>query len=126
MDPIDKTLSLDMGDDDCFYRLRRDFEQTRTVIYGHLKSLNVIAQDHRTYGPDIIKELRKNMERWDQEWTTLTVFREDGDAHGMRDQWEPHFLRPDIPLGNFPRLNILDLDIQHRFKNRVSLVQLGA
>jgi hypothetical protein len=32
------------------------------------------------------------MEVWDQQWTTLTAFREDGKVQYTQDQWKPHFL----------------------------------
>ena len=115
-----------MGTRDCFYRFRRDFELTSTVVYVHLQTLDIIAQDRRTYGPEVIKDLRNNVEVWDQQWTTLTVFREDRKAQYTQDQWKPHFLPPDAALGNLPRLNVLDLEIRHGFKNRVFLVQLEA
>jgi len=67
MAPTDKLLSLDMGIDDCFYRFQRDFELTSTVVYVHLQTLDIIAQDRRTYGPDVIKDLRSNVEVWDQQ-----------------------------------------------------------
>jgi hypothetical protein len=78
MTPTDKLLSLDMGTHDCFYRLRRDFERTSTVVYVYLQDLDIIAQDRQTYGPDVIQDLRSQVDVWDQQWTTLTVFR-DGD-----------------------------------------------
>ncbi len=64
------------------------------------------------------------MEVWDQQWTTLTVFREDRKVQYAQDQWKPHFLLLSAALGDLPRLNVLDLEIRHGFKNRVSLIQL--
>jgi hypothetical protein len=124
MAPRDELLSLDMGTDDCFYRFRRDFELTSTVVYVHLQTLDIIPQDHQTYGPGLIKDLRSNVEVWDQQWTTLTVFREDGKVRYAQDQWKPHFLPPNAASGDLPRLNVLNLEIRHGFKNRVSLIQL--
>ncbi len=126
MAPQDKLLSLDMGNEDCFYRFRRDCEFTRTVVYVHLQNLDIIAQDRQTYGPEVIKDLRSNVEVWDQQWTTLTVFREDGKVRYMQDRWKPHFLLLDAAASSdLPRLNFLDLEIRHGFKNRVFLVQDG-
>lgn len=126
MAPTDKLLSIDMGIHDCFYRFRRDSEPTSTVVYVHLQNLVVIAQDHQTYGPGLIDDLRNNVEVWDQQWTTLTVFREDGKIQYTRDQFKPHFLPSDAALSHFPRLNVLDLEMRHGFKNRVFLVQLDS
>lgn len=75
MAPIDKLLSLDMGTDDCLYRLCRDLDSTSTVIYVHLLSLDILPLDSLTYGPDLIKELRRIVPTWDEPWTTLTVSR---------------------------------------------------
>ncbi|TAQ85620.1 hypothetical protein B7494_g6074 [Chlorociboria aeruginascens] len=124
MAPTDKLLSLDMGTHDCLYRFRRDFEPTSTVIYVHLQNLDIIAQDRQTYGPEVIQDLRSNVEVWDQQWTTLSVFRQDGRVQYTQDEWKPHSLPPDAASGNLPRLNVLDLKVLHGFKNRVSLVKL--
>jgi hypothetical protein len=70
-------------------------------------------------------ELRNKVEVWDQQWTTLTVFREDGKVQYTQDQWKPHFLRLDATSRDLSRLNVLDLEILHCLKNRVSLVQLN-
>ncbi len=113
-----------MGICDCFYRFRRDFDLTSTVIYVHLQDLDIIAPDRQTYGPEVINDLRNSVEIWDQQWTTLTVFRENGKVQYTQDDWKPHFLSPDAALGNFPRKNVLDIHIGHGFKNRVFLVQL--
>jgi len=64
MVPRDELLSLDMGIDDCLYRFRRDFELTSTVVYVHLQNPDIIPQDHQTYGPGLIKDLRSNVEAW--------------------------------------------------------------
>jgi len=126
MAPTDKLLSIDMGTHDCFYRFRRDLELTSTVVYVHLQNLDIIAQDRQTYGPEVIDDLRKNVEVWDQQWTTLTVFREDGKVRYTQDHWKPHFLPLDTASGHLPRLNVLDLQIGHDFKRCVFLIQLDS
>lgn len=123
MTPADKLLSLDMGTHDCFYRFRRDFELTSTVVYVYLKHLDILAPDRQTYGPDVIQDLRNKVDDWDQKWTTLTVFRDGDKIRSSQDQWKPHFLPQDATSDTLPRLNVLSLDIRHRFKNRVFLVQ---
>jgi hypothetical protein len=114
-----------MGTNDCFYRFRRDFEFTSTVVYVHLQNLDIIAQDCQTYGPGLVDELKNKVEVWDQQWTTLTVFGEDGKVQYTQDQWKPHFLQLDATSRDLSRLNVLDLEILHCLKNRVSLVQLN-
>ena len=126
MAPTDKLLSIDMGTHDCFYRFRRDFELSSTVVYVHLQDLDIIAQDHQTYGPSVINDLKGIVEVWDHQWTTLTVFREDGKVQYAQDQWKPHFLPLDTASRRFPRLNVLGLQIRHGFKNRVFLVLLDS
>jgi hypothetical protein len=121
---VDKLLSLDMGTDDCFYRLRRDFGSTSSVIYVHLRNLDIVAEDCQTYGPDLIKELRSKVKDWDGPWTTLTVFREDGKVQSAEDQWKPHSLPLSAISRELPRLNVLDLAIIERLKNPVSRVRL--
>lgn len=125
MASTNKLLSLDMGTHDCFYRFRRDFEATSTVIYVYLQDLDIIAQDRQTYGPDVIQDLRDKVDVWDQQWTTLTVFRDGGRIQYRQDQWEPHYLPKEVASGTLPRLNFLNLDIQHSFKNRVFLVHFN-
>jgi hypothetical protein len=74
----------------------------------------------------VINDLRNNVEVWDHQWTTLTVFGEDGKVQYVQDQWKPHFLHLDAAPGHLPRVNVLDLQIRHGFKNRVFLVQLDS
>lgn len=125
MASTNKLLSLDMGTHDCFYRFRRDFGDASSVVYVYLQDLDIIAEDRQTYGPDVIQDLRDKVDVWDQQWTTLTVFRDGGKVQYKQDQWEPHFLPKGVASGALPRLNVLTLDIQHSFKNRVFLVHLN-
>lgn len=93
MAPTDKLLSLDMSRNDCLYRFRMDSELSSTVIYVHLKNLDIIAQDRQTYGPDVIKDLQSIVKVWSQQWTTLSVFRQEGGTvQYTQDKWQPHFL----------------------------------
>jgi hypothetical protein len=96
MVPTETMLPLDMGLDDCFYRLKRDSDSPVAMIYAHLKTLDIIPEDSRTYGPDLVKELKKNGDVWDQEWTTLAVFRETDKIHCLQDQWKPHSVPAEV------------------------------
>lgn len=125
MAPTNQLLSLDMGTHDCFYRFRRDYGLTKIVIYVYLQDLDIIAEDRQTYGPELVHDLNEKVDVWDQQWTTLTVFRDDGKVRYFQDHWRPHSLHPDVALGTLPRLNFLDLEIQHSFKNRVFLTRLN-
>jgi RIO1 family len=124
--PNETLLSLDMGTKDCFYRIRRDFQTASTVAYVHLQDLDILAEDRQTYGPSVIRDLRSIIDVWTQPWTTLTVFRKNGKIQSIQDGWKPHFLYPEVRLTNLPRLNVLDLEVLHSFKNRVSLVSLDS
>jgi hypothetical protein len=125
MEPTDTLLSLDMSTHDCYYRFRRDFKHISTVIYAHVQDLDIIPQDCQTYGPDVIRELRKSVEVWNQQWTTLTVFKRDGKVRCLQDHWEPHFLSPAVISDDIPRLNVLDLQVKQGLKNRVFQVYCG-
>ncbi|KAF2802116.1 uncharacterized protein BDZ99DRAFT_402048 [Mytilinidion resinicola] len=119
MEPTDTLLSLDMSPHDCYYRFRRDFNYISTVIYVHVRDLGIIPQDCQTYGPDVIKELGKAVEVWNQQWTTLTVFRRDGKIQWLQDDWKPHSLPPHVVLKDVPCVNVLDLNVERLLKNRI-------
>jgi len=93
-----------------YYQFQRDSNYIRTVIYVHVGDLSIIPQDCQTYGPDVIRELGKIMEVWNQQWTTLTVFRRDSKIQWLQDDWKPHFVPPRIVLKDVPRVNVLDLE----------------
>jgi hypothetical protein len=111
-----------MSAHDVYYRLRRDFNHISTVVYVHVQDLDIIPRDRQTYGPDVIKELRKSVEVWNQRWTTLTVFQQCGKIQCLQDDWKPHFLPPDATSDDIPRLNVLDMKIKRGLKSRVSQV----
>lgn len=125
MEPVDKLLSLDMSPDDCYYRFRRDFEHTSTVVYVHVQDLAIIPEDKQTYGPDVIKVLKGKVDVWNQHWTTLTVFQRDSKILCLQDSWVPHFLPSTVISRNVPRVNVLDLQVIERLKHRVSLTSHG-
>ncbi|OBT87959.1 hypothetical protein VE02_04515 [Pseudogymnoascus sp. 03VT05] len=89
------------------------------------RALNAIGSD-LTYGPDLVKEFRRNVPNWDDEsWTTLTVSREEGgEVKTVRDEWAPHFLAAGAITRELPRINVLELEVTARLKNRVSRVKL--
>ncbi|KAF2241476.1 hypothetical protein BU26DRAFT_544493 [Trematosphaeria pertusa] len=121
--PKDIVLSLDMGTKDCFYRIRRDHTDTSSVVYVHLQDLDILDEDSRTYGPSIVRNLSLVVDAWNHSWTTLTVFKNKGKVQSAEDEWTPHSLPLDTPIRDLPLLNVLDLDVRHRYKNRVSLIQ---
>ncbi|GKZ34884.1 hypothetical protein AbraIFM66950_005281 [Aspergillus brasiliensis] len=108
----DTLLSLDMGFEDCLYRIRRD-NQTRTrVVYVALNYLDLIPEESRTYGPDVIRELSKLREWYDETWETLTVYKDGNDGiRSERDLFPPHALRKQQIPGDYELVNIFDLQI---------------
>ncbi|KFY07755.1 hypothetical protein V492_06855 [Pseudogymnoascus sp. VKM F-4246] len=124
MPPKDTLLSLDMGTDDCLYRLRRDLPSTSTVIYIYLLTLSLLPTDSLTYGRNLIRDLRRTVPDWDEEWTTLTISREDDAVKVLRDEWAPHFLPASAITRELPRINVLGVEVLKSLKNRVSRVRL--
>lgn len=117
----DELLSAEVSEVDGLYRLRRD----RTVIYVDLQALDIVKPDNRTWGPGLLKDLRRNVDIWDHPWTTLTILRRDGEIRCLQDQWTPHFLPPGVNLvSNVPRLNFVDLEILEFLKPSVSVISL--
>lgn len=88
---IDTLLSLDLGPDDIFYRIRRLIGQHQRVLYVTVDDPNIIPEDKRIYGPPIIRELGK-LREWDKSWTTLRVYRDDGVVKCKLDPFLPYKL----------------------------------
>jgi hypothetical protein len=118
MEPTDTLLSVDLSTLDCYYRFRRDFRDFSTVVYVHVQNLAILP-DCQTYGPDVIKSLKTTVKVWNKRWTTLRVFEKDGNIQYKQDDWEPHFVPTAAISNDLPRLNILDLCVNRRLKNRV-------
>jgi hypothetical protein len=124
MRPSDTMLSLDLGPNDCLYRIRRIFGEVSKVVYVTITNPDIIPEERRTYGPSVVAELSK-LNEWNYHWTTLTVYKNCGKIWCKTDGFSPHALQKQQILGEYPRYNILDLPILHSVKDRVSRVQLG-
>lgn len=55
-------------------------------------NLDVIPEEARTYGPDVICELSK-LEEWYDTWDTLTVHKDEGGIRSEHDVYRPHALQ---------------------------------
>lgn len=51
MSTKDTVLSLDLGQEDCLYRILREDSLLKIIVYVHLRQLDLIPEDSRTYGP---------------------------------------------------------------------------
>jgi hypothetical protein len=117
---------MNMGPHDCFYRFRRDLTDASTIVYVHVKNLDIIPQQCQTYGPDVINVLEKNVGGWDQQWTTLEVCSDaNGEIVGLPNTWQPHSLPPQLTVDDLPHLNVLGLEILSQFKSRVFEIRLN-
>jgi hypothetical protein len=115
-EPVDTLLSLDLSEHDCYYRFRRDFKRESTVVYVHVQDLSIIPQDDQTYGPNVIRALKKSVVVWNQHWTTLTVFQQDGKVQFQQDKWKPHSLTSNIISQYIPRVDVLKLEVTRKRK----------
>ncbi|KAL9099569.1 MAG: hypothetical protein Q9163_004949 [Psora crenata] len=118
MATIDTLLSLDIGLYDCLYRIRRDAGGVSHVVYIKVTELDIIPEDRRTYGPDIVRELSA-LESWSDVWDTLTISKDGDGIKCHLDAFRPHSL-PEAHLpGNYERFNVLDIPILRHVKDRV-------
>lgn len=120
----DTLLSLDLGLRDCLYRIRRDNKTNRRVVYVTVKDLDIIPEESRTYGPDVIRELSK-LREWYDTWETLTVYKDESGIRSERDLFRPHALQKKYIFGDYELVNIFDLQILQSLKTRVFRVQRG-
>lgn len=118
----DTLLSLDLGLRDCLYRIRRDDKTNRRVVYVTVKDLDIIPEESRTYGPDVIRELSK-LREWYDTWETLTVYKDESGIRSEPDLFRPHALQKKHILGDYEIVNIFDLQILQPLKTRVFRVQ---
>ncbi|PGG98667.1 hypothetical protein AJ80_09504 [Polytolypa hystricis UAMH7299] len=119
----DTLLSLDLGFNDCLYRIRRDEKNAKRVIYIVIKDLTIIPEEYRTCGPDVIRELSK-LKEWYNTWNTLTVRKDgNGNIESKRDEFKPHALLEQHIVGPYNFFDILELRILQSLKTRVFRVE---
>lgn len=119
----EKLLSLDMGLHDCLYRIQRDCENERRIVYVKIIPIAIIPEEDRTYGPTVIQHLKK-VDHWYDHWDTLTVSKYGEKIEVSRDAFPLHALDETQLLESYSRFNVLDLEIIEQVKNRVFRVKV--
>jgi hypothetical protein len=114
----DILLSLDMGPTDCLYRIRREEGSSQRVVYVVITDLDIIPEDSRTYGPDLLRELAR-LKGWYDTWDTLTVYKNESGIQGRPDEFKPHALSKEQILGDYEFFNLLELPVLQSPKTRV-------
>ncbi|QUC24017.1 uncharacterized protein UV8b_08258 [Ustilaginoidea virens] len=121
----DTVWSIDLGPDDCLYRILRENGREQRVVYVLLRHLDLIPEESRTWGPGVIRELSK-LADWDGGWKTLTISKDDSGIRTRANVFEPHRLPREQPPGLTSSLfNICDLEPVQSMKSRVTRVQVN-
>ncbi|KAF2254348.1 hypothetical protein BU26DRAFT_514278 [Trematosphaeria pertusa] len=122
----DKMLHCLVDDSECLYRIQRDVDQDSSrIVYVYVRDPTIIPENARTHGPSLLKHLREYSE-WNQLWTTLTIRNDNGQIQCVQDASPPHELRRAECPGDYPLLQIAQLQTLQEFKQRVSQVQSGS
>lgn len=119
----DTVLSIDLTEKDCLYRILREDQDSsqKRVVYVHLKHLDIIPEDSRTYGPLVIRAFSK-LSEWMNGWKTLIISQCESGGCVEQDTFEPHTLLPQRILGSYPYFNLFDLPIAYSMKTRVHCI----
>lgn len=120
----DSVLSFELGLKDCLYRICRDENGTKRVVYAVRKDLDIIPEESQTYGPEVIRELSK-LKEWYITWNALTIYKDETGIQCQRDTFEPHALPEPQILGDYEFSYVLELPILQVLKPRVFRVKLG-
>ncbi|KAK5442661.1 hypothetical protein LTS15_010979 [Exophiala xenobiotica] len=121
----DTLLDLDLRPVDCYYRLRRDDNDGKRVIYVHITDISIIPEDSRTSNDELIPALSK-LSGWYDKWDTLTVSRLGDAVHCAQNHFKTHTLPPENVVGGYPFFDILNLRVVSRKKYRVKYVYNGS
>ncbi|KAK5997161.1 hypothetical protein PT974_02514 [Cladobotryum mycophilum] len=133
----DTVLSIELGPNDCLYRILREDEahsnnnnnitistttKNKKIVYVVLKHPDLIPKASRTKGPDVIRAF-SNLKEWpSHSWHTLTVFGDGGEKPGVMreeaDEFRPHALSQRQLLGNYEYFDILELHVVQSVKER--------
>ena len=114
----EEVLSIDLGDFDDLYRVRRG----KRILYLSIRAPSVIPYEDRTESGKILSHLRK-LPKWDQDWQTLTVAKLGNETHCYENLFSPHRLREsELLVPSDKRFDIADLQFVDRVSDRVSLV----
>jgi hypothetical protein len=118
---MDSMLSLDLGPNDCLYRIRRASETVNLVVYVTVTNLAIIPEEDRTYGPFVIKELSK-LKEWTKSWTTLRVNMEGDRIWCETDAFPHHAVPKEHVHSEYPVYEIFSFDVRRSVNHRVSEV----
>ena len=118
-------LDLDLGPDDCFYRLRRDDNDEKRIIIVHIPDIGVFSEDARTSNDELVRALSKPR-GWYDKWDTLTFSSLGGEIHCLQDHFKAHALPREKVVGDCPFFDILNLRVVSRKKSRVTYVDNGS
>ncbi|PVH98622.1 hypothetical protein DM02DRAFT_615653 [Periconia macrospinosa] len=125
MTASDTMLNCLVDSSECLYRVRRGMGQSSRIVYVCIEDPTIVPEDERTYGPSLLKHLKK-LPEWNQIWTTLTIYKDDGNIRCRTNEFPPPALpRPRCP-GDYPLYQITQLPTLQSFRQRVSQVQLGS
>lgn len=105
---------------ECLYRILR----AGKVVYVVIEDPSVLPEDNRVYGPDVIRELSR-WEEWFDEWETLTIDRDQtGELVTKKNAFAPHRLPERFIRNGFQQVNILGLPILKTVKYRTIYTSL--
>ncbi|KIW77230.1 hypothetical protein Z517_09676 [Fonsecaea pedrosoi CBS 271.37] len=121
----DRMLDLDMSPDDCYYRLLREDNRGKRVIYVFITDNTILPEDSRTENFALVRELCK-LDGWYDTWNTLTVSRLADGIECLQDHFGLHAIPPEKLVGSYPLFDVLDLRVLSRPNHRVKYVDTGS
>lgn len=83
----EEVLSIDLGDSDDLYRIRRG----KRIVYISIQALSIIPLQDKTESSKTLTHLRK-VPKWDQDWQTLTVANRGYETLRSENLFLPHRL----------------------------------
>ncbi len=125
MNICDTLLDLDLSPVDCYYRLRRDDNDGKRVIYVHITDISILPEDSRTSNDELIRALSK-LSGWYDKWDTLTVSRLGDGVRCLPNRFKAHALPPEKVVEGYPFFDILNLRVVSQKKSRVTYVDNGS
>lgn len=107
------------------YRIRRDYETHIKTVFVLVESFDIIpyidtVPNHR------VQEILSDLREWYETWTTLSVYREDGEVKARKDAFKPLRLKEGrILLGTYSLLfDYVGLPVEQAYSYRVESVIL--
>lgn len=113
-------MSVDSGDKDALYRIRRS---DRGVVYVTVLGEGFLSGNDRNHGPTVLAQLRK-LKEWGEPWTTLCIHVDQGKMQCERDTFPPSTIPKDCLLEQYPLYDIASLVVVREYKSRTSKVAI--